>query len=388
MSGNSHQTIGAARRGCCGRAFTAVKTAAGWSWFFLCGTFACAESSPSKASLNLNEEGENQQASGESTLGNLLLSCDSGEECGAVGIGCECQHCTTTCSDDESCLAVLRGEFKDAISANVLEHLRCLGVSPLCAEERHEAEVAAGERGTCELICVDDGECIEFLGPHAICTPAGTCRVPSRQLRCPSGMLRVEGQASQDAGEPLQPFCMSATEITVAQFEGCRQAGSCEATTQGNAFEAQSDSLPIDFITPQQAEAHCEYLGGRLPTLQQWRWAAQNGTYESLYPWGNGFGQADADRVCSLEENKACDVASHPSGDTLTGFADMSGNVAELVSSGDGYCAAGGSFVPATDEMIDADLLQTNSCVAFEEPLDAVGFRCVAEPTVVTGGGT
>lgn len=389
MSGKTGlKTQGGPRRRASGaQAFTSPKKASHWSWTLLWATLACAGPALPRASLT---EEKSQQASGESTLGNASLFCDSSEECGAVGsdIGCECHRCTARCSDDEACLKTFTGEYKDAIDANVREHLRCLVVPPLCAEERDEAEIAPGEQGTCELVCDAYSDCVELLGSDAVCTPAGICRVPSRQLRCPAGMALVAGEAVEDASSFLAPFCMSATEVTVSQFDTCIQVGSCEATTQGNAFEAQSSSLPIDFVAPEQAEAHCQFLGGSLPTFQQWQWAAQNGTYESLYPWGNGFEQADIERVCSLEDNKVCDVASHPSGDTLTGLADMSGNVAEIVSNEDGYCAAGGSFVAASGDMTDAQILQTNACVLFEEPSDAVGFRCVAEPIVVADGGT
>jgi formylglycine-generating enzyme required for sulfatase activity len=70
-------------------------------------------------------------------------------------------------------------------------------------------------------------------------------------------------------------------EVTNAQYRYCVEAGGCTPPAQGDVQgvgyygEAAYDDSPVVWVTREQAQAYCEWLGLSLPTEAQWERAAR-----------------------------------------------------------------------------------------------------------------
>ena len=102
---------------------------------------------------------------------------------------------------------------------------------------------------------------------------------------------------------PDAPFYMHETEVTVDQYRSCERASLCskaEPTVWWEGIQSAdvvkyskfcnisySDrgNHPINCISYNQAEEYCHAIGMRLPTGDEWRFAASPDF--RLYPWGN-----------------------------------------------------------------------------------------------------
>nr|XP_060612888.1 inactive C-alpha-formylglycine-generating enzyme 2 isoform X2 [Anolis sagrei ordinatus] len=56
----------------------------------------------------------------------------------------------------------------------------------------------------------------------------------------------------------------------------------------GSGLEGRLD-FPVLQVSWRDAKAFCAWKGKRLPTEQEWEWAARGGLADRLYPWGNKF---------------------------------------------------------------------------------------------------
>ena len=104
----------------------------------------------------------------------------------------------------------------------------------------------------------------------------------------------------------------------------------------GNNPPPGRERWPVTNISPKDVEEYAAWLskrGGvtyRLPTEEEWEFAARNGSRDSLFPWGNSWEEGRA----NLNEKKSPeDVGSFPQGATQNGVQDMIGNVWEWTSS-------------------------------------------------------
>jgi len=101
---------------------------------------------------------------------------------------------------------------------------------------------------------------------------------------------------------------------------------------------------PVVHVSWFDAQAYCEWAGGRLLTEAQWEKAAR-GTQGKIYPWGDwsvdgklanyadsntGFNWSDGNSNDGY--SKTAPVGSYPNGASPYGILDMSGNVYEWVA--------------------------------------------------------
>ncbi len=222
-------------------------------------------------------------------------------------------------------------------------------------------------------------------------TDASTTVAPLRGTTegCPAGMARIEGGTfGQRKNRKVKPFCMQRTEVTLARYAECVAAGGCEAPAQGEACNwgvAGRESHPINCVTYKQASTYCNWIGARLPSEDEWEWAARGRSAAMKYPWGD---VPPSKQLCwsgAEPRTSTCPVRSFPEGDSPDGISDLSGNVSEWTStrgparserSPFSYVVRGGWWSMDIPDLFRADV--TN----FSEPasaFDGRGFRCVAD---------
>ncbi|MCD4752071.1 MAG: SUMF1/EgtB/PvdO family nonheme iron enzyme [Anaerolineaceae bacterium] len=184
--------------------------------------------------------------------------------------------------------------------------------------------------------------------------PTPTLGIGSTMIREKDGMEMVYVPAgeftmgSEDGDEDEQPvhdvvleaYWIDKFEITNRQYEQCVEEGACgtpssvKSYTRNNYYgnEAYQD-YPVIYVSREQSQAYCEWVGGKLPTEAEWEKAAR-GIDERSYPWGN------ENPICSLVNyggKNGCvgdtsKVGSYPSGASPYGALDMAGNVWEWVA--------------------------------------------------------
>jgi sulfatase modifying factor 1 len=193
----------------------------------------------------------------------------------------------------------------------------------------------------------------------------------------------------------VQPFCMDLTEVTVDAYASCACSRQClpAETTVGwptiapdtdakysvfcNANRPDRGDHPVNCVDWEQSATYCRVLGKRLPTEEEWEWAARGQQGARKYPWGNerpGF------QLCwsgAAPRDGTCAVGSFPEGDAPGGIHDLAGNVAEWTSSkGDAgaQLSRGGNWGNESEMPVRS---------AFRNRFDttirsgSVGFRCV-----------
>jgi formylglycine-generating enzyme required for sulfatase activity len=178
----------------------------------------------------------------------------------------------------------------------------------------------------------------------------------------------------------VEPFALDTAEVTVARYRACEAQKQCEELKHGGDVGSVSAPLepgmPVRNVTPAQAEAFCQFAGGRLPTGPEWVFAAA-GAAGRRFPWG-ATGLVCRRSVhglvngpCGEEATGPDVVGSRPDGATPEGVLDLSGNVAEWTrEAGGAHVARGGSY-----RSRGAAELRSLSAVRTRTGPD-VGFRC------------
>jgi sulfatase modifying factor 1 len=189
---------------------------------------------------------------------------------------------------------------------------------------------------------------------------AETSGVPVPLGAPPAGMSLIEGGRFQPGGEMSQnswitvgSFFVDVTEVTVEAYAACVQTGRCDAQ-QVKGVTADGDKLlpnlacnygaigrerhPMNCVAWNEADGYCRAQGKRLPTYDEWEWAARSVAVlehhplatQGSSPWE---GSESAFQPCwSGHEPRTgtCAVGSSPAGDPPGGgVKDLAGNVSE-----------------------------------------------------------
>ena len=130
----------------------------------------------------------------------------------------------------------------------------------------------------------------------------------------------------------LRSFCLDDDEVTVAEYEQCVKSGDC-TQAHSNAFSCTAElegkhDHPINCVDWHQAVKGCEAMHKRLPTEEEWEYAARGGKEERMYSWGSL--PPSSQRSC-YDHPGTCPIRSFDPG--AFGLHDMTGNVWEWTSS-------------------------------------------------------
>ena len=225
-------------------------------------------------------------------------------------------------------------------------------------------------------------------------------------------------------------FEMDITEVTVAAFGLCVEAGACAASDAvhltsvpeaqlevWNAFcnwgKQGREQHPMNCVDWDQANAFCSWVGKRLPTEPEWEYAARGGDEQREYPWGEGEPDSTKLNACRTEctkmalsqgwKWKAMDdaedawpttspVGSFTEGASRWGQADLAGNVWEWTA--DDYCPyspAAGETCPRKNRVARGGgwasrypgIFRTSFRVKYPPGYRSqdVGFRCARTPS-------
>jgi formylglycine-generating enzyme required for sulfatase activity len=307
--------------------------------------------------------------------------------------------------------------------------------------EQQEAEKrAAAERSKISDSAARSAAAAATTSKSSLAPARPTAAFPT----CPEGSVLLGeprsgslAPGSAPTAPTLLPFCMAKAEVTVEQYESCRERGACDAAaTDGEPPEARlspelrqhakqvygsqcnfgqvgRERHPINCVSFRQASTYCAANGGRLPTEGEWELAAR-GSEGRRFPWGDAAPSPTRLNACGSECKSwyrdahldsvfdgvmyegddgfagTAPVGSFPAGATNDGIYDLLGNVAEWTSTAvdfgeaqreaktpSTYVVRGGSFSSGVD---------TESAPALRFYLNAeargrgVGFRCVYDP--------
>lgn len=130
----------------------------------------------------------------------------------------------------------------------------------------------------------------------------------------------------------IQAFWIGKTDVTVAAYQRCVDDKGCTEPKAGSWANrcnyGKQATHPVNCVDWDQAVAFCTWDRGRLPTAEEWEYAAKGGE-SRIFPWGdqepneqlanNGGSQGGSQATTA--------VGTYPAGASKQGLLDMAGNV-------------------------------------------------------------
>ncbi len=191
----------------------------------------------------------------------------------------------------------------------------------------------------------------------------------------------------------LAAFKLGKTPVTVTEFKKCVAASACRSSNYTSYSQDDTCNYdrgkhwkthPMTCVSWYGAKEYCEWIGGRLPTEEEWEYAAtHNGTehLDTKYPWGDELTPEKANYYFSHISDTTAVGHYSPAGDSPLGLVDMSGNVAEWTSSklsseSDKYVNKGGGYASGKTQLEVSYRPSDLGSPAPEDQLYYQGFRC------------
>lgn len=201
--------------------------------------------------------------------------------------------------------------------------------------------------------------------PEGLAKSERGCVALPRRVRIAGGSLTLAPSDWEAEGLVARTIAVAALELDAVEV------------TNERFGRGDEPGLPVTRVSADDAEGFCRSAGGRLPTADEWLFAAA-GSAARRFPWGPtglvcrraSFGLVDG--PCATGATGPELAGARPDGKSPDGVLDLSGNVAEWARLPDGSARAhGGSFRSRV-----AGELKSWSSEAGGAPADHVGFRC------------
>jgi serine/threonine-protein kinase len=185
------------------------------------------------------------------------------------------------------------------------------------------------------------------LNPNDPNTP--TVPVKNELIEIPGGTFQMGRVGATVSELPIHPvtvptFDIDKTEVTnyeYAQFVNETKHEPPSNWAGGKPIPGQ-EALPVTFVSYDDAEAFARWRSARdkaeyrLPTEEEWEYAARGGDQGNIYPWGNEWVEDNAlVKTSGATMPKA--VGTSPKDKTRWGVMDMMGNVYEWTRSKASY---------------------------------------------------
>lgn len=162
-----------------------------------------------------------------------------------------------------------------------------------------------------------------------------TPTAPQGMAYVPGGEFTMGRNDGDDYERPahqvtVKPFFMDIYEVTNAQYAEFVKATDYKPPIQSSNGPYPSDLLPVTGVTWDGANAYANWAKKRLPTEEEWEFAAR-GTDGRRYPWGNDWRSGAANAGTSAVGSMA-DVGKY-NGASPYGIYDLAGNAWEWTAS-------------------------------------------------------
>jgi formylglycine-generating enzyme required for sulfatase activity len=189
---------------------------------------------------------------------------------------------------------------------------------------------------------------------------------------------------------------MDLWEVTADAYALCVGAKGCTdqglKSKDGTYKVPGKNKYPINRVEWEQARTYCQWNGKRLPTEQEWEYAAR-GSEGRRFPWSTG---EPGQQLC-WKQSGPCQVGSYPDGKSWAGVQDLAGNVWEWTESkycadADPRCSApdrehfvirGGGWDDTEPDAVRASYRGHAPPTRRDLGFQTIGFRCVS--TVSSG---
>jgi formylglycine-generating enzyme required for sulfatase activity len=157
-------------------------------------------------------------------------------------------------------------------------------------------------------------------------------------LSIPGGVFEMGANSGDDYERPqhtvtVTPFLIDTYEVTCGDYERFLKANPEYKSPPGwvnRTAPPGTVQRPVTGVHWYDASAYANWAGKRLPTEEEWEFAAR-GTTGWRYPWGNDW-RADAANAGDSNARQFADVGSYPAGKGPFGTMDMIGNAWEWTS--------------------------------------------------------
>lgn len=225
-------------------------------------------------------------------------------------------------------------------------------------------------------------------------TRARHVEAKTMMVRVPEGTFKMGSKIGVDDEGPIhvvhvRAFFMDLHEVTANAYDHCVRAKACtkpdvkkQINSNCNLEYPERSDHPINCVDWHQATRFCAWVGKRLPTEEEWEYAAR-GTDARNHPWGNALPEKQA----CWNTLGTCPVRAFPADKSAFGILNMAGNVSEWTASGysENYNAArvidsrvyrGGDYATRNPDYLRSTVRRSG---ALDYQLSDIGFRCARD---------